>query len=90
MSAGASCRWRSCARSAPSSAGRDVATYIQSGNVVFAADGKPAAIEAALEEAIAKRFGLDVAGDRPHRRRNGRAIRPANPFRKARRTRPTG
>ena len=38
----------------------DVATYIQSGNVVFAAKGKPAAIEAELEKAIARRFGLDV------------------------------
>ena len=38
---------------------RDVATYIQSGNVVFAADGGPAALEKILEEAIAKRFGFD-------------------------------
>ena len=39
---------------------REVATYIQSGNVVFAAAGKAEAIEAALEKAIAKEFGLDV------------------------------
>jgi uncharacterized protein (DUF1697 family) len=39
---------------------QDVATYIQSGNVVFAADGKAEAIETALEAAIAKRFGLAV------------------------------
>lgn len=38
----------------------DVATYIQSGNVVFAAAGKAEAIERRLEEAIAERFGLDV------------------------------
>lgn len=38
----------------------DVATYIQSGNVVFSAAGRPAAIEKALEDAIAGRFGLDV------------------------------
>jgi uncharacterized protein (DUF1697 family) len=38
----------------------DVATYIQSGNLVFSAPGKPEAIEALLEEAIRKRFGLDV------------------------------
>jgi uncharacterized protein (DUF1697 family) len=38
----------------------DVATYIQSGNVVFSAPGKAEAIEAALEAAIGKRFGLDV------------------------------
>ena len=38
----------------------DVATYIQSGNVVFTAPGKPEAIEAVLEKAIEKQFGLDV------------------------------
>jgi len=38
----------------------DVATYIQSGNVVFTAAGKPAEIEQQLEQAIAKRFGFDV------------------------------
>ena len=39
---------------------RDVATYIQSGNVVFTADGKAEAIEKQLEEAIAARFRFDV------------------------------
>jgi uncharacterized protein (DUF1697 family) len=38
----------------------DVATYIQSGNVVFTAAGRPAAIEARLEAAIAERFGFAV------------------------------
>ena len=38
----------------------DVATYIQSGNVVFSSSGKPEAIEAELERAIEKRFGIDV------------------------------
>jgi uncharacterized protein (DUF1697 family) len=38
----------------------EVATYIQSGNVVFAAKGEPEAIEAELERAIAGRFDLDV------------------------------
>lgn len=37
---------------------RGVVTYIQSGNVVFEADSAPAALEAALEEAVARRFGL--------------------------------
>jgi len=37
----------------------DVATYIQSGNVVFSSDGKPDALEKALEDAVAKRFGFD-------------------------------
>ncbi|MEA3013087.1 MAG: hypothetical protein QOD42_1632 [Sphingomonadales bacterium] len=39
---------------------RDVATYIQSGNVVFTAPGKPAALEKILEDAIAERFAFDV------------------------------
>ena len=38
----------------------DVATYIQSGNVVFTASGEPAALETALEKAIAERFGMRV------------------------------
>jgi len=38
----------------------DVATYIQSGNVVFTASGNPEAIEKALEAAIAGRFDLVV------------------------------
>lgn len=37
---------------------RDVATYIQSGNVVFEADGEAAALERALEEAVERRFGF--------------------------------
>ena len=38
----------------------DVATYIQSGNVVFTARGGAAAVAAGLETAITKRFKLDV------------------------------
>ena len=38
----------------------EVATYIQSGNVVFGAAGKPEALEAALARAIAARFDLQV------------------------------
>jgi len=38
----------------------DVATYIQSGNLIFRAPGKPRQLEARLEEAIKSRFGLDV------------------------------
>ena len=34
-------------------------TYIQSGNVVFEASGQPAALEAALERAVADRFGFE-------------------------------
>jgi uncharacterized protein (DUF1697 family) len=37
----------------------DVATYIQSGNVVFTAEGRPDALEKKLEDAVAKRFGFD-------------------------------
>jgi uncharacterized protein (DUF1697 family) len=39
----------------------DVATYIQSGNLVFSAEGSAAAHEAALETLIEKEFGLSVA-----------------------------
>ena len=39
---------------------RDVATYIQSGNLVFTAPGKAGEIEEALEQALEKEFGLDV------------------------------
>jgi uncharacterized protein (DUF1697 family) len=39
---------------------RDAATYIQSGNLVFTADGPCPAIEGTLEEAIAGRFGFAV------------------------------
>ncbi|HEY0014057.1 MAG TPA: DUF1697 domain-containing protein [Allosphingosinicella sp.] len=38
----------------------DAATYIASGNVVFTAPGRREAIEAQLEQAIARRFGMDV------------------------------
>src|SRR5256885_11087562 len=38
----------------------DVATYIQSGNLVFTAPGKAGEIEGVLEQAIQKEFGLDV------------------------------
>jgi uncharacterized protein (DUF1697 family) len=38
----------------------DVETYIQSGNLVFGAKGRPEALEAQLEKAIGGRFGLDV------------------------------
>jgi len=38
----------------------DVATYIQSGNLLFSASGAHEALEARLEEAIAARFGMAV------------------------------
>lgn len=38
---------------------QDVATYIQSGNLVFTANGKPDALEKKLEDAVARRFGFD-------------------------------
>ena len=39
---------------------QQVATYIQSGNLLFAATGKPASFEAALERTLAKHFGFEV------------------------------
>jgi uncharacterized protein (DUF1697 family) len=38
----------------------DVKTYVQSGNVIFSADGKPPALEKALEAEIEKRFGFNA------------------------------
>ena len=38
----------------------DVQTYIQSGNVVFSASGKPAALAMQLQRAIERRFGLSI------------------------------
>lgn len=38
----------------------EVETYIQSGNLVFRAKGRPEALEAQLGKAIKARFGLDV------------------------------
>jgi uncharacterized protein (DUF1697 family) len=40
---------------------KDVQTYIQSGNVVFSAEGGNKELEAQLEQAVAKRFGFTVA-----------------------------
>ncbi len=39
---------------------RDVVTYIQSGNLLFTGNGSRAALEAALEAAIAERFAMAV------------------------------
>lgn len=36
---------------------RDVQTYIQSGNVIFSAEGDAAALESTLEQAVERRFG---------------------------------
>jgi uncharacterized protein (DUF1697 family) len=58
---------------------RNVQTYIQSGNLVFSAPGKPAAIETQLQRAIENRFGFSIpiiirsAGDWP-------AYIKSNPF----------
>jgi uncharacterized protein (DUF1697 family) len=39
---------------------KNVQTYINSGNIVFSANGKPAALETQLERAIEKHFGFEV------------------------------
>ena len=57
----------------------EVATYIQSGNVVFSADEKPDALEAALEDAIRKAFGYD-APVVVRTAAQWRRYAPANPF----------
>ena len=61
---------------------REVATYIQSGNLLFEASGRAEALERALEEAIEARFAMAVpaivrsAGDWAR-------YAPSNPFPKA-------
>jgi uncharacterized protein (DUF1697 family) len=65
----------------------DVATYIQSGNLVFSADGKAGALEAALERAIEKKFAMKV----PVIVRDARQLRAClddNPFPRAARETP--
>jgi uncharacterized protein (DUF1697 family) len=39
----------------------DIRTYVQSGNVVLSAPGKPGAIGRKVERLIAERFGLEIA-----------------------------
>jgi uncharacterized protein (DUF1697 family) len=58
----------------------EVETYIQSGNVVFAAAGAAGKLEAALEKAISERFGFEApAMIRPAD--EWRELLAANPFR---------
>ena len=40
---------------------QDVQTYIQSGNLVFTAAAKPAALETDLERAILDRYGFEIS-----------------------------
>ena len=58
---------------------QDVATYIQSGNIVFSAEDKPAELEAALERAIADRFAMEVPTI-VRSEADWRACLDANPF----------
>lgn len=58
---------------------RDVATYIQSGNIVFSADLAPRAAETALEEAIRRAFAFDAPAIVRAASRWA-AYPPANPF----------
>jgi uncharacterized protein (DUF1697 family) len=57
----------------------DVQTYIQSGNVVFAAAGKATALEKALESAVAERFGFEAPA-MVRTASEWRALLAANPF----------
>ena len=59
-----------------------VATYIQSGNLIFAAAGEPAELESELEIALRERFGIEV----PTMMRTAAQwakLAAANPFAKA-------
>jgi uncharacterized protein (DUF1697 family) len=60
----------------------EVETWIQSGNVVFEASGKPAALETALEKALARAFGFApavIVRSAPQ----VKALAAANPFHEA-------
>src|SRR5690625_2654452 len=39
---------------------QNIQTYIQSGNIIFSADGAPTQLEADLEQAIVAHFGFSV------------------------------
>ena len=64
-----------------------VATYIQSGNIVFEATGGDAALEKALEQAIESEFGLDVPVI-VRTRAQWAKLAAANPFTRAARDAP--
>ena len=57
----------------------DVATYVQSGNVVFKARGDAASVTAAIERRITRELGLDVAVILRSKTQLAR-IAAANPF----------
>jgi uncharacterized protein (DUF1697 family) len=57
----------------------DVATYIQSGNVVFATAGKADALETGLEQAIAAKFGFEAPA-MVRTAAEWRTLLAANPF----------
>jgi uncharacterized protein (DUF1697 family) len=65
----------------------NVATYIQSGNIVFDAKGGDAALEAALEQVLAREFGLDVPVI-VRTRAEWAKLAAANPFARAARDAP--
>jgi uncharacterized protein (DUF1697 family) len=57
----------------------DVATYLQSGNLVVSADSKPAKVEAAIGEALRTHLDVDVAV-MVRTRKELAAVIDANPF----------
>src|ERR1044072_4345094 len=61
---------------------QDVATYIQSGNIVFTASGRREAIEAALEKAVAGKYGYE-APSLVRTAAEWAKLPPGNPFKKA-------
>lgn len=61
---------------------REVETYIQSGNLVFAADGKGAALESRLERALSAEMGVETAV-MVRSAAEWKGLIAANPFRQA-------
>lgn len=66
---------------------KEVQTYIQSGNVVFEATGAAASLEAQLEEAVERRFGIALPA-LVRSAKQWRALVAANPFSEAAETEP--
>jgi uncharacterized protein (DUF1697 family) len=66
----------------------DVSTYIQSGNIVFTAEGKAGTIEKQLEEAIAKAYGYEAPAI-VRSAAEWAKLRPGNPFKTAAKDEPS-
>ena len=72
--------WPICATLVGSLGFGDVATYVQSGNVVLTGSGRAPAVARAIEERIAADLGLDGAGDGAEQAAAAPRCSAANPY----------